>query len=116
MYGSSSEEGVSYLRNRSRQYFLADASSAADDICELGCSTSVEAKRLCGVRHVVAVLLAFLVMAPVQALFVALILLAIPLLLFYALACLSVALDDFLTDSLLYKIRTTAHRKVRMYI
>jgi hypothetical protein len=62
------------LRNRSRQYFLADASSAADDICELGCSTSVEAKRLCGMRHVVAVLL---VMAPVQALFVALILLGI---------------------------------------
>jgi hypothetical protein len=84
MYGSSSEEGVSYLRNRSRQYFLADASSAADDICELACSTSVEAKRLCGMRHVVAVLL---VMAPVQALFVALILLAIPLLLFNALAC-----------------------------
>lgn len=77
MYGRSSEEGVSYLRNRSRQYFLAEASSAADDICELGCSTSVEAKRLCGMRHdVVAVLL---VMAPVQALFVALILLAIPL-------------------------------------
>ena len=85
MYGRSSEEGVSYLRNRSRQYFLADASSAADDICELACSSSVEAKRLCGMRHVVAVLFVLLVMAPVQALFVALILPGIPLLLFYAL-------------------------------
>ena len=66
---------MSYFRNRSRQYFLAEASSAADDIWELGCSTSDEANRLCGMRHVVPLLL---VMAPVQALFVALMLAVVP--------------------------------------
>lgn len=36
MYGRSNEEGVSYFRRVSRQYFLALASSAADEMMDAG--------------------------------------------------------------------------------